>query len=98
MHANLAILSEKFLYFSQAAEEALGTLKSMLGQFTQKRSGSPRSVSTMCWKYEVMHFTDACQNYFCIRNYNIGNQKIWQGDSYEIQEIMENKFRKFSRN
>nr|XP_029119740.1 RNA polymerase II C-terminal domain phosphatase-like 1 isoform X2 [Elaeis guineensis] len=29
----------------QAAEEALGTLKSMLGQFTQKRSGSPRSVS-----------------------------------------------------
>ncbi|XP_072987720.1 RNA polymerase II C-terminal domain phosphatase-like 1 [Typha latifolia] len=28
----------------QAADEALGTLKSMLGQFTQKRSGSPRSL------------------------------------------------------
>ncbi|XP_073101362.1 RNA polymerase II C-terminal domain phosphatase-like 1 isoform X2 [Elaeis guineensis] len=29
----------------KAAEEALGTLKSMLGQFTHKRSGSPRSPS-----------------------------------------------------
>ncbi|KAG1355157.1 RNA polymerase II C-terminal domain phosphatase-like 1 [Cocos nucifera] len=29
----------------QAAEEALGTLKSMLGQFTQKRSGSPRNYN-----------------------------------------------------
>ncbi|XP_038982808.1 RNA polymerase II C-terminal domain phosphatase-like 1 isoform X2 [Phoenix dactylifera] len=29
----------------QAAEEALGALKSMLGQFTQKHSGSPRSLS-----------------------------------------------------
>nr|CAD1844371.1 unnamed protein product [Ananas comosus var. bracteatus] len=28
----------------QAADEALGTLKSMLGQFTQKNSGSPRSL------------------------------------------------------
>ncbi|EHA8589795.1 RNA polymerase II C-terminal domain phosphatase-like 1 [Cocos nucifera] len=52
----------------QAAEEALGTLKSMLGQFTQKRSGSPR-------------------------NYNIGNHKIRQGDSYEIQEMVENTFK-----
>ncbi|CAM0945084.1 unnamed protein product [Alopecurus aequalis] len=29
----------------QAADEALGTLRSMLGQFAQKRSGSPRSMA-----------------------------------------------------
>ncbi|KAJ0968946.1 hypothetical protein J5N97_021823 [Dioscorea zingiberensis] len=31
----------------QAAEEALGALKSMLGQFTQKRSDSPRSLHSV---------------------------------------------------
>lgn len=31
----------------QAAEEALGALKSMLGQFTQKRLGSPRSLHSV---------------------------------------------------
>ncbi|CBI35689.3 unnamed protein product, partial [Vitis vinifera] len=31
----------------QAAEKALGSLKSMLGQFSQKRQGSPRSLQGM---------------------------------------------------
>ncbi|XVE88010.1 hypothetical protein DITRI_Ditri19aG0034300 [Diplodiscus trichospermus] len=31
----------------QAAEKALGSLRSMLGQFTQKRQGSPRSLQGM---------------------------------------------------
>ncbi|CAL9130461.1 unnamed protein product [Musa acuminata var. zebrina] len=43
----------------QAAEQALGTLRSMLGQFTQKRSSLPGSMSITANKRSRPIFTDA---------------------------------------
>ncbi|KAL5208667.1 hypothetical protein ABZP36_033102 [Zizania latifolia] len=45
----------------QAADEALGTLRSMLGQFAQKRSSSPRSLASSFNKRSKPDFLRAVQ-------------------------------------
>ncbi|XP_057949749.1 RNA polymerase II C-terminal domain phosphatase-like 1 [Malania oleifera] len=45
----------------QAAEKALGSLKSTLGQFSQKRQGSPRSLQGMSGKRLKPEFTRSLQ-------------------------------------
>ncbi|XP_022715909.1 RNA polymerase II C-terminal domain phosphatase-like 1 isoform X2 [Durio zibethinus] len=45
----------------QAAEKALGSLRSMLGQFTQKRQGSPRSLQGMQSKRQKPEFPRVLQ-------------------------------------